>query len=64
MWSYAPAVLKQYVSSAEWEYAPGIWNDEHVQGWKKVTKAVHDAGGHMFVQLWHRQSKIDLYVCG
>lgn len=32
---------------------PGIWSDEQVAGWKKVTQAVHDAGGRMLLQLWH-----------
>ncbi|TBN43889.1 alkene reductase [Paracoccus subflavus] len=32
---------------------PGIWSDEQVEGWKLVTKAVHDAGGLIFLQLWH-----------
>jgi 2,4-dienoyl-CoA reductase-like NADH-dependent reductase (Old Yellow Enzyme family) len=32
---------------------PGIWSDEQVMGWKAVTKAVHDAGGRMLLQLWH-----------
>ncbi|MCX5577623.1 alkene reductase [Kaistia terrae] len=32
---------------------PGIWSDEQVEGWKLVTKAVHDAGGRMVSQLWH-----------
>lgn len=32
---------------------PGIWSDEQVEGWKVVTKAVHDAGGRIFLQLWH-----------
>ena len=32
---------------------PGIWSEEQVAGWQKVTKAVHDAGGRIFVQLWH-----------
>jgi 2,4-dienoyl-CoA reductase-like NADH-dependent reductase (Old Yellow Enzyme family) len=32
---------------------PGIWSDEQVQGWKLVTKAVHAAGGRIFLQLWH-----------
>ena len=32
---------------------PGIWSDEQTQGWAKVTKAVHDAGGRMVLQLWH-----------
>jgi N-ethylmaleimide reductase len=32
---------------------PGIWSDEQVAGWKHVTDAVHDAGGRIFLQLWH-----------
>lgn len=32
---------------------PGIWNDEQVEGWKLTTRAVHDAGGLIFLQLWH-----------
>lgn len=32
---------------------PGIWNQEQVAGWKKVTTAVHSSGGRIFLQLWH-----------
>ena len=32
---------------------PGIYTDAHVQGWRKVTDAVHKAGGHLFIQLMH-----------
>ncbi|MFJ4067468.1 alkene reductase [Pseudomonas sp. NPDC089996] len=32
---------------------PGIWNDQQVRGWNNVTKAVHGAGGRIFLQLWH-----------
>jgi 2,4-dienoyl-CoA reductase-like NADH-dependent reductase (Old Yellow Enzyme family) len=32
---------------------PGIWSDEQVEGWKKVTDAVHEAGGRIVLQLWH-----------
>lgn len=32
---------------------PGIWSDEQVEGWKLVTKTVHEAGGRIFLQLWH-----------
>lgn len=32
---------------------PGIWSDEQVEGWKLTTKAVHDRGGRIFLQLWH-----------
>jgi N-ethylmaleimide reductase len=32
---------------------PGIYSDAQVEGWKKITKAVHDEGGKIFIQLWH-----------
>src|ERR1700744_6559520 len=32
---------------------PGIFNHEQVEGWKKVTSAVHGAGGKIVVQLMH-----------
>ncbi|MDQ0465159.1 2,4-dienoyl-CoA reductase-like NADH-dependent reductase (Old Yellow Enzyme family) [Caulobacter ginsengisoli] len=32
---------------------PGIWSDEQVEGWKLTTRAVHEAGGLIFLQLWH-----------
>jgi len=32
---------------------PGIWSKEQVAGWKKITKAVHDQGGRILLQLWH-----------
>ncbi|TYZ13533.1 alkene reductase [Hymenobacter lutimineralis] len=32
---------------------PGIYTEEQVAGWKRVTDAVHAAGGRIFVQLWH-----------
>ncbi len=32
---------------------PGIHTDEQVEGWKKVTDAVHEAKGRIFLQLWH-----------
>ncbi|KAG7091779.1 hypothetical protein E1B28_008181 [Marasmius oreades] len=37
----------------EWPYAPGIWSDEQVDGWKKVTDAVHEEGSLIFAQIWH-----------
>ena len=36
-----------------YEYTPGIWSDAQVEAWKPVTRAVHDAGGVIFMQLWH-----------
>jgi 2,4-dienoyl-CoA reductase-like NADH-dependent reductase (Old Yellow Enzyme family) len=32
---------------------PGIWSREQVEGWKKITSAVHQEGGKMLLQLWH-----------
>ncbi|MET0431314.1 MAG: alkene reductase [Hyphomicrobium sp.] len=32
---------------------PGIWSDAQVEGWKKITDAVHGAGGTILLQLWH-----------
>ena len=32
---------------------PGIYNQEQVAGWRKVTDAVHKKGGQIFLQLWH-----------
>ncbi len=38
---------------AGWLGAPGIHHDAQVEGWQKVTEAVHDKGGRIFLQLWH-----------
>ncbi|HEX5805448.1 MAG TPA: alkene reductase [Macromonas sp.] len=32
---------------------PGLFNADHVRGWKTVTDAVHAKGGKIFVQLMH-----------
>src|SRR5262249_18398027 len=32
---------------------PGIWSTEQVEGWRLVTRAVHNVGGRIFLQLWH-----------
>jgi len=32
---------------------PGIHSNEQVAGWRRVTTAVHEAGGRIFLQLWH-----------
>jgi N-ethylmaleimide reductase len=32
---------------------PGIYTDQQVTGWQRVTEAVHQAGGRIFLQLWH-----------
>ena len=32
---------------------PGLYEAEQLAGWKRVTDAVHQAGGRIFVQIWH-----------
>jgi N-ethylmaleimide reductase len=32
---------------------PGIYNEAQIQGWNKVTEAVHKKNGLIFCQLWH-----------
>jgi N-ethylmaleimide reductase len=34
-------------------WTPGIHSREQVDGWRRVTDAVHEAGGRIFLQLWH-----------
>lgn len=45
---------------------PGIYDDAQVEAWSRVTRAVHDAGGRIAVQLWHvgRISHISLQEGG
>ena len=34
-------------------FTPGLFHQAQVEAWKKVTSAVHHAGGTIFAQLWH-----------
>jgi 2,4-dienoyl-CoA reductase-like NADH-dependent reductase (Old Yellow Enzyme family) len=34
-------------------HVPGLWSEEQAELWKPVTKAVHEAGGRIFAQIWH-----------
>lgn len=45
---------------------PGLYGTEQLDGWKRVTEAVHDEGGKIVVQLWHvgRVSHRDLQPGG
>ena len=44
--------------------APGIYSDEQVAGWKRITGAVHAEGGYMFAQLWHAGRTTHVAVTG
>ncbi|MCS5564491.1 alkene reductase [Marinobacter sp.] len=39
-------------NSAFWR-EPGIYSEAQVEGWKKVTEAVHAKGGKIYLQIWH-----------
>ena len=41
------------IAGGGWFGAPGLYSDEQVAGWKRITNAVHAKRGHMFSQLWH-----------
>jgi N-ethylmaleimide reductase len=34
-------------------FTPGLYTAEQIAAWKKVTAAVHEAGGAIYAQLWH-----------
>lgn len=48
----AEATMAIEGNSAFWR-EPGIYSPAQVDGWKKVTAAVHAAGGRIFLQIWH-----------
>ena len=48
--SEATSVTPQGVG---YPHTPGIWSNEQVAGWRKITDAVHAAGGRILLQLWH-----------
>ena len=54
------------VEGRGYAWTPGIYSDEQVVAWRKVTDAVHDAGGKIVLQLWHvgRVSHPDLQKDG
>lgn len=48
----AEATMVQEHHSAFWK-EPGIYNEAQILGWQKVTNRVHQAGGKIFLQIWH-----------
>ncbi|WP_166219532.1 alkene reductase [Pseudomonas atagonensis] len=47
-------------------FNPGLYNDEQIHAWRRVTDAVHAKGGRIFAQLWHvgRMSHVSLQPNG
>jgi len=48
--SEAVGVSRQGLGMA---FATGLWREDQVAGWRRVTEAVHAAGGRIMAQLWH-----------
>lgn len=48
----AEATMVMEGNSAFWR-EPGIYSQQQVEGWRLTTEAVHRAGGHIVLQLWH-----------
>lgn len=61
--SEATAITHQGQGYAD---VPGLYGTEQLEGWKRVTRAVHERGGRIFCQLWHvgRVSHVDLQPQG
>jgi N-ethylmaleimide reductase len=49
------------ITGRGWYGAPGMYSDQQVAGWKKITDAIHARGAHIFSQLWHtgRSSNVE-----
>ncbi|EIN04454.1 FMN-linked oxidoreductase, partial [Punctularia strigosozonata HHB-11173 SS5] len=43
---------------------PGLWTDEQLDGWKRVTEAVHAQGAYIICQLWHQGRQTHSRVTG
>jgi N-ethylmaleimide reductase len=48
----AEATMAMEGHSSFW-MEPGIYSEAQIEGWKLTTNAVHDAGGRIFLQIWH-----------
>ena len=51
-------------SARGWLGAPGLYSDKQLDGWKKITAAVHAKKGFMFAQLWHTGRASHVSVTG
>ncbi|CAE6476323.1 unnamed protein product [Rhizoctonia solani] len=38
--------------AAGYDHVPGIWSDEQIEAWKKVTDEVHERNSYIYIQLW------------
>jgi len=47
-----------------WPGSPGLWSEAQVEGWKRVTEAVHHNDGRIVAQLWHMGRVVHPAVSG
>jgi len=51
-------------SARGYYHAPGLYTDDHVAGWKRITDAVHAKGAYFFTQLWHAGRTTHVSITG
>src|ERR1700724_143309 len=51
-------------SARGYYHAPGLYADEQVVGWKRITDAVHAKVGYFFTQLWHAGRPTHISITG
>jgi N-ethylmaleimide reductase len=51
-------------SARGYYHAPGLYTDEQVKGWKRITDAVHAKGAYFFTQLWHSGRTTHISITG
>ncbi|OAX39305.1 FMN-linked oxidoreductase [Rhizopogon vinicolor AM-OR11-026] len=52
MSSSTSALFSPIRNAGGYDYVPGIYTNEQVEGWKKITDAVHEKGSFIYLQLW------------
>jgi len=51
-------------SARGYYHAPGLYADDHVAAWKRITDAVHAKGAYFFTQLWHAGRTTHVSITG
>jgi N-ethylmaleimide reductase len=51
-------------SARGYYHAPGLYTDEQVAGWRRITDAVHAKGAYFFTQLWHAGRTTHVSITG
>ncbi|KAF2422963.1 FMN-linked oxidoreductase [Tothia fuscella] len=42
-----------WLNGSQWLHTPVMFNESHARAWHRVTDAVHEEGGKIFMQAWH-----------